>query len=59
MDILNKIDGYKTYIGATIIFIAGGLHALGHIDRELMEAIIAIGGSIGIYGLRHAISKMK
>lgn len=59
MQLLNKLDGYKTYIGAAIIFIAGGLHAIEIVDRQMMEALIAIGGAISVYGLRHAVSKMK
>lgn len=59
MNILNKLDGHKTHLGALIIFISGGLYALGYIDQKTMEAVIAIGGAISVYGVRDAIKKME
>jgi uncharacterized membrane protein YfcA len=57
--IVDWLDGKKTFIGAAIIFIAGGLRALQKIDEETFNWIVAIGGSISVYGLRMALRKRK
>lgn len=53
------LDGKKTVIGGTIVFLAGGFYALGHIDEQTFKSIAAIGASISIYGLRHAVDKLQ
>ena len=57
--IWDLLDGYKTYLGALVIFVAGGLNALGRIDDATLKALIAIGGAISIYGIRDAIKKLE
>jgi len=60
---LNKIwsllDGKKTYVGAVIIFIAGGFNALGKLENNVFEAIVAFGGAVSAFGLRDALKKLK
>lgn len=62
LEIINNIiaflDGKKTYIGGGIVFIGGGLKALDIIDEETFKALLAIGGAITTYGIRHAIEKI-
>ena len=52
------LDGKKSFIGAAIIFIGGGLKAINAIDDEVFKAIEAIGLSVTAVGLRHAIGKV-
>ena len=52
---MNLLNGYKTYIGGTILFIAGGLFALNVISKEQFDALASIGGAIAIVGFRSAI----
>ena len=51
------LDGKKTFIGAAIIFLAGGAKALNVIDQGLFESLAAICGAIAAYGLRMALKK--
>lgn len=60
------LDGKKTYIGAAIIFVAGGLSALCSlpvvgicIDTKLFETLIVIGGAVATLGIRSAIQKIS
>lgn len=55
--IWEYLDGKKTMIGAAIVFLAGGLKAIEKIDQDTFETMIAVGGSIAIYGVRFAIEK--
>jgi len=57
--IWELLDGHKTHLGALIIFVAGGLSALGKIDEQTTKAIIAFGGAVSLYGLRDAIKKVE
>jgi len=58
MKILSNIwgwlDGKKTFIGASVVFVAGGLHAIKTIDQATFEWLAALGGSISVIGLRLA-----
>lgn len=56
--IINFLDGKKTYVGGAVVFIAGGLHALKVIDQPTFEALVAVGGAIAAFGVRHAIAKL-
>ena len=56
--VLNLTDGYKTKIGATIIFIGGGSLALKWIDETAFKVIEAFGLAVTAYGLRDAIRKV-
>ena len=53
------LDGKKSFIGAVVIFVAGGLKALGRIDEETFQMIVGIGGAIAVFGIRAAISKLE
>lgn len=63
--ILTKIDGYKTYIGALVIFVAGGFNALCNLpiiqvclSDDIFKTIAALGAAITVVGLRGAITKL-
>ena len=56
--IISFLDGKKSYIGGTIVFIAGGLKAIGVIDDSVFQIMISIGGAISVWGLRAAIKKL-
>ncbi len=53
------LEGKKTYIGAIIIFVAGGLRALEKIDEQTYNTLLTIGGAVSIYGIRNALKKME
>ncbi|GIW70241.1 MAG: hypothetical protein KatS3mg101_0988 [Patescibacteria group bacterium] len=53
------LDGKKTFIGSAVIFIAGGLKALGKIDENTFNWLVALGGAISVYGIRDAIKKLE
>lgn len=57
--IWDFLEGKKTIIGGTVIFLSGGFYALGKIDEHTFKAIAAVGASISIYGLRHAVEKLQ
>lgn len=57
--IWDFLDGKKTYIGASVIFVAGGLKALGKIDEEIYQTLVTLGGAISVFGIRDAIRKIK
>ncbi len=63
---MKLIDGKKTYIGAAIIFIAGGVKALCDlpvvgvcIDDDTYKVVAAFGGAVAVYGVRRALKKMN
>ena len=56
---LDWLDGRKTFIGAAILFVAGGLLALKAIDQKTFEIIAVIAASISVVGLRMAIKKIE
>ena len=53
------LEGKKSFIGALVIFVAGGLKALGKIDDKTFQWIVTIGGAISVYGLRQALKEME
>lgn len=55
---MKFLEGKKTYFGAVVVFVAGGLLALGYIDQKTFEWVVAVGGSITAYGMRDAIKRM-
>lgn len=57
--IVEFLDGKKTFIGSAIIFIAGGFKALGKINDDTFQWLVAIGGAISMYGLRQAVRKLE
>lgn len=56
---LDWLDGRKTFIGAAILFVAGGLLALKAIDQKTFEIIAVVAASISVAGLRSAIKKIE
>lgn len=57
--LLQKVDGKKTYLGATLLFVAGGLLALGLIDQKSFEILATVAGAITAGGLRSALKKIE
>ena len=57
--ILEFLDGKKSYIGAAIVFIAGGLWALKIIDDKTFQVLVTIGGSVSVVGIRSALKKLE
>ena len=55
--IWNLLDGHKTKIGTTIVFIGGGLYAIKVISKETFDLIVVFGGAISGLGLTHAFYK--
>lgn len=53
------LNGYKTYIGAVVLFVAGGLLALGVITKEQFDALVTIGSSVVAVGFRSALKKIE
>lgn len=53
------LDGKKTYLGAAVVFIAGGLLALKKIDDETYKWLITLGEAIALVGLRSAFKKLE
>ena len=57
--LLEFLNGKKTYIGAAIVFVAGGLLATKTIDQNTFEILVSIGGSIAAFGIRLALKKLE
>ena len=53
----QSTGGWKSYTGAAVIFVAGGLLALGIVDQKTFEIILTMGGALLGVGLRAAIKK--
>ena len=51
------MSGYKTYIIGILVFIVGGVMALGIIPKDLGEMIIVFLAGLGAMAMRAAISK--
>lgn len=49
------LQGKKTYIGIAILFIAGGLKAIGFIDESMFQMIATLGAGVTAFGLRKAV----
>jgi hypothetical protein len=56
--IIDFLDGKKTYIGAGIMFVAGGLKAINAIDQQTFEIIAAFAGVVITVGLRLAVKDL-
>lgn len=52
---LDFLKGKKTYIVAAVVFILGGLTALGVIDKDLAEKLAIILTGTGLATLRASI----
>jgi len=57
--LIGFLDGKKSFLGGTIVFIAGGLWALKVIDQKTFEVLVALGGAIAVFGLRLALNRLK
>jgi len=56
MDILNKLQGFKSYIAAGLTLLAVGLKVFGFIDQTIFEAIVVFLGAVGLWAIRMAIA---
>ena len=55
--LLTKLlTGWKTYVGAAIILSTLILEVCGH--GEAAKRVLAIGGALGLIGLRHAAGRI-
>jgi len=57
--IIDRLDGKKTYLGGVVIFIAGGLKAINVIDQVAFELLLSFGAAITAGGIRHAVKKLE
>ena len=57
--ISGLLDGHKTQIGVVLLFIAGGLKAVGVIDENVFQAVVIFLGAWTAYGIRDAIKKLE
>lgn len=64
--LINLLNGYKTYIGAGVIFVAGGLHELCNvtfvsvcISDNLYRNLLSIGSAIAVIGIGHKLTKIQ
>ena len=51
----NRMKGWKTYAGALLIALSGGLNYLGMTEEAAL--VLQIGGALGIIGVAHKIEK--
>ena len=56
--IFDFLDGKKTIIGASIVFLGGGAYALKWIDETTFKQIESVGIAISVFGLGHKLQKM-
>ena len=54
---LQKLNGYKTYIGGVLIGLGAFLKTIGH--QEYGEAFVMFGEAVAVVGLGHKLSKAK
>lgn len=52
---MSFLKGKKTYICFAIVFLAGGLHAIGIIDAKTLETVVTVFGSLGGISLRSSM----
>jgi hypothetical protein len=59
---VNKVwsflDGKKSIIGGIVVFIAGGLYAIGVIDKTIFDWVVGAGGIVATFGLGAKAQKM-
>lgn len=54
---MNVLNGWKTKIGAALLFVSGGLLATGVIDQGVFEILAAFAGSLMGVGLYSKLSR--
>lgn len=54
---MNKLNGYKTYIGGAFIALGAFLKAIG--NPELGDPLITLGEAVSVVGLGHKLAKVK
>jgi hypothetical protein len=54
---MKTLDGKKTYIGIALLFILGGLKAIGAVDENTYSTLLPFIGGLTAFGLRSALSK--
>ena len=55
---LDRLDGYKTYIFVALIIVIEVLEVAGYIDSAVAGSLEVFMGAGGIAGLRHAVKKV-
>lgn len=58
-DLINFLEGKKTYIAGALGLISVLLYIFGYIDEKGLEALLAFFGFSGLMALRDGISKLK
>lgn len=53
-----KLEGKKTYISVILLFVLGGLKAIGVIDDNLYEGLLPIIGGLTAFGIRSALNRV-
>jgi hypothetical protein len=57
MKILDKLDGYKTYLFVALIILIEVLEVAGYLDSAVANSLEIFMGAGGLAGLRHAVKK--
>jgi hypothetical protein len=52
---MSFLNGKKTYLVAVVVFVFGGLKALGLVDQELIDTLMPLLGAAGLAALRKSI----
>jgi formate-dependent nitrite reductase membrane component NrfD len=52
---MNLLSGYRTYIVAALGVVVTGLLAMGYIDQQTYNEVVAILGSLGLAFLRAGV----
>lgn len=51
------MSGWKTYVGAALTFLAGGLIAIGEYDYA--GVVVSVGVALGFGGMRAKLERMQ
>jgi copper homeostasis protein CutC len=49
------LKGYRTYLAAGVMVVLAGLKALGYIDEQTYQTLLAVAGAMGLTFLRMAV----
>jgi hypothetical protein len=58
-NLLNFIDGKKTYLSAALGIGIGIAYLLGYITAEQFQALMTVAGAFGLIGIRDAMRKFE
>lgn len=53
------LNGYKTKIAVVLLFVLGGLKAVGVLDEQTFQTLSTFAAGLGLYGLRDAVERTK